>query len=337
MAQAAAQVWDEDGVRKAAALLLAMSKDTATRILKQLDPDDVGRILRAAAELGAIEMGDVHAIIDAFEDGFQAEPKLVGTIEDAEALANASLPPERAAAFMADLVGVRRDVLKDLAALPETRVVELLMAEHPQAGACVLARMKPDAVARILVAAPAPMRGEWLARMLNARPVEDDVFAIVEAALLKALETTDAPVVDDKGPSRIANIVNRLDPEEIEPTLGELESLRPEQAQAVRALIFRFDDLVLLSQQERAIVFDQISADRVVLALAGADEPIKDAVLSALGQRARRMVEAELASDAPAPKRDVTNARRSISETVLKLAEAGSIELPSMQPAEAPA
>lgn len=330
MAQAAPQGWDEEGVRKAAALLLAMSKDTATRILKQLDQDDVGRLLRAAAELGAMEMVDVNSIIDEFEQGVQADPKLVGTIEDAEHLANAALPPEQAAAFIAELGGARRDVLKDLSALPEPRVVEILSAEHPQAAAAVLARLKPDTVARILAATPLAMRGEWLARMLNARPVEDVMFEIVEDGIALALETGNAPV-DDKGPSRIANIVNRLDPEEIDSTLAELESLRPEQAQAVRALIFRFDDIVLLSQQARAVVFDQISADRVVLALSGAEEPIRDAVLSALGQRARRMVEAELSSDAPTPRREILAARRSIAESVLKLAEAGMIELPNAQ------
>lgn len=330
MAQAA-QVWDEEGVRKAAALLLAMSKDTATRILKQLDQDDVGRLLRAAAELGAMEMVDVNSIIDEFEQGVQADPRLVGTVEDAEQLANAAMPPEQAAAFIAELGGARRDVLKDLSALPEPRIVDILSAEHAQAAAAVLARLKPETVARILAAAPLALRGEWLARMLNARPVEDIAFEIVEDGIALALETGDAPVVDDKGPSRIANIVNRLDPEEIDSTLAELESLRPEQAQAVRALIFRFDDIVLLSQQARAVVFDQISADRVVLALSGAEEAVKDAVLAALGQRARRMVEAELSSEAPTPRREVLAARRSISESVLKLAEAGTIELPGAQ------
>lgn len=335
MAQAA-QVWDEEGVRKAAALVLAMSKDTATRILKQLDQDDVGRLLRAAAELGAMEMVDVNSIIDEFEQGVQADPKLVGTVEDAEQLANAAMPPEQAAAFIAELGGARRDVLKDLSALPEPRIVDILSTEHPQAAAAVLARLKADTVARILAAAPLALRGEWLARMLNARPVEDIAFEIVEDGIALALETGDAPVVDDKGPSRIANIVNRLDPEEIDSTLAELESLRPEQAQAVRALIFRFDDIVLLSQQARAVVFDQISADRVVLALSGAEEAVKDAVLAALGQRARRMVEAELSSDAPTPRREILAARRSISESVLKLAEAGTIELPGAQTGATP-
>jgi flagellar motor switch protein FliG len=81
------------------------------------------------------------------------------------------------------------------------------------------------------------------------------------------------------------------------------------------------------------ILFDTVPADRVVLALRGADVDIRDFILAALSSRMRRMVESELATGASPPRREIMDARRQIAETVLKLAEQGKIDLTS--PAEA--
>lgn len=325
--------FDENGVRKAAALLLAMSRETAARLLQQFDQEDVERILGAAADLGAVDLDDVYGIIDQFADGLREGPKLVGTFEEAERIANAAFAPERAQTIIGTLSGAARDVMKEFARLPESRVVDILLGEHPQVAAVALGRVGPAAAARLLVAAPAQSRGEWLARMMNSQPADDAVIDFVQRGLAAALDTPEAPKVDDKAPARIAGIVNRMEPEEIDAMLGELETVSPEQAQAVRALIFRFDDIVHLSQAARAVVFDQTPTERVVVALSGADEALREAVLSALGQRARRMVEAELSSDASPPKRDISAARRAIAETVLRLSENDAIALPRAQAA----
>ena len=325
---------DAKGLQKAATLLIAMSKDTAARVLRQFGSDDVSRILSAAAELDAIEFDHVSAIIEEFAEGLHAPQKLMGTLEAVEGIAQSAFPPEEAAAVLARVSG-RRNVMPDLMALPDARKIEILANEHPQVACVVLDRLGPDGAARALSAAPPQKRAEWLARMLAARPISEHAFDIIQRGLGNALDQAEAPKVDSKGPARIANIVNRLEPEEIDVTLDELEALQPAQAQAVRAHIFRFDDIVSLGQPARALVFDQVAAEKVVLALTGASADLKEAVLSVLGQRARRMVEAELSSDVVPNRKDVTHARRIIADTVLKLAETGALELPNAQPASA--
>jgi flagellar motor switch protein FliG len=72
---------------------------------------------------------------------------------------------------------------------------------------------------------------------------------------------------------------------------------------------------------------DGIPVERTVLALQGADAELQTKVLSALAPRARRMAEAELQSPANVPPRDIVDARRTIVDSVLRLAADGLIDI----------
>jgi flagellar motor switch protein FliG len=74
-------------------------------------------------------------------------------------------------------------------------------------------------------------------------------------------------------------------------------------------------------------VMDGIPVERTVLALQGADAELQTKVLSALAPRARRMAEAELQNPANVAARDIVDARRTIVETVLRLASEGLIDI----------
>ena len=57
---------------------------------------------------------------------------------------------------------------------------------------------------------------------------------------------------------------------------------------AVKQLVFRFDDIVSLPQPARTLLLDPVQTETVTNALRGADDALREAVLSALSQRTRR-------------------------------------------------
>ena len=92
-------------------------------------------------------------------------------------------------------------------------------------------------------------------------------------------------------------------------------------------MLFTFEDLATLSQATRTTILDQVPTERLVLALKGTDATFQAAILSALTARSKRMVEAELQGGTMPPAREIAEARRSIVDTVLKMAAKGGIEL----------
>ncbi len=92
-------------------------------------------------------------------------------------------------------------------------------------------------------------------------------------------------------------------------------------------MLFTFNDLPRLSDRARALLFDRASIDIVVMSLRGSDPDFRNAVLSSMPSRGRRLVEGELASGASAPARDVAKARKAIADIVLGMAARNEIEL----------
>jgi flagellar motor switch protein FliG len=125
----------------------------------------------------------------------------------------------------------------------------------------------------------------------------------------------------------IADILIRLEKPQSEAVLKSLAELRPDDAKALKGLLFTFEDLATLPQAARTTILDQVPIDRLVLALKGTEAAFQATILSALASRAKRMAEAELQDGKTGPPREIADARRTIVDTVLKMAAKGSIEL----------
>jgi flagellar motor switch protein FliG len=92
-----------------------------------------------------------------------------------------------------------------------------------------------------------------------------------------------------------------------------------------------FEDVARLDQVSRVTLFDTISPEQIILALSDASASLTEIILSALGGRGRRMVEAELQAKTQQPADKVSAARRLIADAALTLAESGRITLPQAQ------
>jgi flagellar motor switch protein FliG len=286
------------GPEKAAALLLMMGKPPAARLLKQFDQPDLRAVALAAASLGAIPATMLDRLVEEFVTDFSAGADLLGDAGQAKSLLGDALPPEQ----IADILGLASgetgppDVWRSLGQAPESAIVALLMAERPA-----------TATARLIEQA-------------------------MEAALKKA-PTSGA---DAAGWSRLAGIINSLDPEEADDAMRALEQVRPKEAAIVKTMLFSFNDLPRLSERARALLFDRASIDIVVMALRGTDPDFRDTVLSSMPSRGRRLVEGELNSGAFAPPQDVAKARKAIADIVLGMASRNEIELGAPPSADSP-
>jgi flagellar motor switch protein FliG len=66
-----------------------------------------------------------------------------------------------------------------------------------------------------------------------------------------------------------------------------------------------------------------------VSALRGTDAEFREAALSAMAARSRRLVEGELGAPSNTPPAEIGKARREVVKIVLAMAQKGELELPS--------
>jgi flagellar motor switch protein FliG len=329
------------GVEKVAVLLLALGKGRASKLLKHFNPDELRMLSRSAADLRTIGSGDLETLVEEFAQRFSSGVNFVGTAaeiknllagvmtdeEYAEATGQ-ELPPPPAPAEADGSVWERASKAKI-----ET-LQAFLLKEHPQTAALVLSRIDSDTAAKAMGSFPAAHRSNLLCRLLDIKKVAPDALRVVELVLKDELLATSSSASH----TGVADILNRMDKTQTEAVLRSLRESRPDDAKAIKSLLFTFEELAVLPAAARNVIFDQVPIERLVLALKGTDPAFQAAILSSIGARSRRMVEAELQGGANSSARDIGDARRGIVDMVLKMIAKGEIELkPADAPVEEPA
>jgi len=318
------------GAQRAAALLIVLGKEAAPKLLQHLNKDEVREIAKAAATLGVVDRGSLDRMIDEFSDEFVEGPEIVGTLSEAQQLAAGTLAPQEIAAFVeTDKGPARSDVWQELGGLNDQRIVELVAGEPAWIAAPIVNRLGPERAAGLLEKLDNSARAMTIAHMLTSTAVAPVALSWLEEGVRMALSENLVNEHAGDAPKRVAEIVNRMEGAFVDEVLSHLSEVAPESAAIVRSQVFKFDELTILSHEDRLKLFDGLPTERVVLALKGATPDLIEAALGSLGARARRLVETELAGDGAAPRREVQAARRMIVETVLRLSAAGAIALPT--------
>jgi flagellar motor switch protein FliG len=325
------------GADKVAALLLTMGKPAAARLLKHFDDAELKEITQAAADLGPMSAPELETLIEEFAGEFAAGVGLLGTAKEVEKLLTGVLPPEQIASIMSGLLGTAAggSVWDKLSGTTETALADCLAKEHPQTAALILSKLKPGIAAKTMSRMEPRLRNGVMRRMVGLGPVMDSAMHLVEDAVEHDLLQAVSKNAGSGAHAKLADIINKLDRDKVDDVLQSLAEAKPETAAALKSLLFRFEDIVKLSQKSRSTLFDQIPAERVVLALRATDATFRDAVLSSLASRARRMVESELESGDGAVNREVLDARDAIAELALAMAGRGEIELNASEKVEA--
>jgi flagellar motor switch protein FliG len=322
------EVMELTGPKKVAALLLAMDKKVASRLLKHFDEDDIKLIAQTATDLGAVTKGTLDALIEEFAMHLRTGGDLVATANEVEALLSGVVPPEQIAEIMSQ---VRSKSLQSiwikLGEVPELSTAQYLAKEHPQVSALVLSRTPPVYAAAALKMLPTPLRNEIMRRMLSLKIVLEKPIQLLEGAVKEELLYKSAKNMGPTIHARLADIINKMDRKQMDEILTDLEQHRPKEAEVVRGLLFTFDDLLRLSQPALVTLFDAIPADRTITALFGAEPRMIETVLEATPGRARRMIEQELATGVKPSAKEIQKARRAIADAAMELIEKGIIEI----------
>jgi flagellar motor switch protein FliG len=316
------------GPEKVAILLLALGKAKAAKLLKRFDADDLRLLARSVTDLRPVTASDLEGLVEEFGQRFSSGVNFVGTADEIRDLLADVMPaeestPEPAAPEPQSEPG--EPVWDKIGRMRIEMLRALLMQEHPQTVAFILSRLGPEAAAKAISSLPTDYRSDLLCRMLGIRKVPDQVIGVVEARLASAL----AVATPSGSRNGIADILNRLEKTQSDAVLQSLAAVRPEDAKALKGMLFSFEDLMLLPPPARTAVLDSVPIERLILALKGTDATFQAAVLSALGARSRRMVEAELQGGGAAAVRDVADARRVIADTALKMIAKGDIQIPA--------
>lgn len=315
---------------KAAAVLLAMGKGVAGKLLKYFTQSELQQIIASAQRLRTIPPDELLILVNEFEDLFTEGTGLMDNAAAIEAILEEGLTPEevdgllgRRTAFQAYESSIW-DRLQDA---DPAFVGKFLTREHPQTVAYILSMLPSAFGAKVLLQLPDSRRADIMNRTVNMKEVSPKAAQIIENRVIELIDAIEAER-NSAGSAKVADLMNELDKPQVDTLLTSLETISKEAVNKVRPKIFLFEDLLLMPQRSRVLLLNDIAADVLTMALRGASAEMKEGVLSAISPRQRRMIESDLAVPTAALNpREIAIARRAVAQEAIRLAASGQILL----------
>lgn len=317
------------GTQKSAVLLMALGTDRAAQVLRQMREDEVTEIMGEVARLGEVTPEVIGEVLQEFESTSMARRQVaLGGPDVARQLLEVSLGADRALEIVDRMSTVF--VAPPFAAISKVdpkMLLSYLRDEHPQTIALVLAHMPPVSATRVLVGLSESEQRNVAIRIAEMGPVTSEVVSTVEGVLAQRLAgiTSMGDLESAGGVDRLVEVLANADTELEQFLLEGLQEHDPELADAVRARMFVFDDIVGIADRSVQQILRQVESRDLALALKGVSEEVRRKVLGNLSTRAAENLEVEIEVLGAVRLADVEQAQASVIEVIRKMEEDGSL------------
>ena len=323
---------ERTGTERAAILLLTLGEKEAAEVLKQMGAKEVQRIGAAMAKLRNVSKEEVQSVINDFSASVENQTSVgVGAEDFLRKVLVDALGQEKAAGII-DRISVGRSTkgLEALKWMDGRAVAELIRLEHPQIIAIVLAYLEPDQAAEVLAHLPANMRSDIMVRIATLDGVQPSALSELDDIMEKTFAgkgTTRTSALG--GAKAAANIINNLEPSQEGIIMEQITQTDEQLGSRIQDLIFVFDNLLEIDDRSMQELLRQVASDKLLLAMKGAEDDMKEKIFKNMSQRAAEMLKDDLESKGPVKISEVEGAQKEILQTARKLAEAGAIQLAS--------
>jgi flagellar motor switch protein FliG len=316
------------GVDKVTALLLTMGKPLADRIVKQLDNREIRLVAKSASSLPLISPELVDRLIDELTAELDSPEQLIGSPDDARGLISGAVNDEQASEIMSEVKGTSADrVWSRLADAPDEKLASYLSSEQPQIAAVIISRLETAKASAVMELLSRDQRADLSRRLLQLKPIADSALRLIADRLSQELFAGDSATPETDRHARLAAILNKLERIKIVEVLKGLDAAVPDDARRVREHVFCFEDIAMMTPEDRALLFDAVPSERTVMAMRGVDQALGDLVMQSISPRARRIVEAELSTPAKVARKSIVQAQLAIAELAQSMAAKSLIRL----------
>jgi len=318
------------GTEKAAILLLALGEEHTSKIIGSMDDDEIKELSQAMATLGTVDATVIERLFIEFSDMVSATGSVVGSMESTERLLSKILPDDRVGQIMEEIRGpAGRTMWDKLGNVNEQVLANYLKNEYPQTVAVVLSKVKPDHAAAVVQLLPEGMAVEVMMRMLRMESVQREVLDDIERTLRNEFMSNVARTNRRDAHELMAEIFNNFDRATEQRFMGALEEHNREAAEKVKALMFTFEDLGRMDAASAQTLLRKIDKAKLVVALKGATEPMRDFFFANMSERGGKLLREELNDMGPVRLRDVDEAQSYMCNIAKEMAANGEIMIAS--------
>ena len=317
------------GLEKTSILLLALGKETASKVLAHLNPREVQQIGTSMTNIADVSHDDIHAVMESFLSELGEDALGVNPTEYAQSLMVDALGEGGGGLMDAAMLGDQIKGLEALKWMHPSTISNMLKNEHPQVTAIVLSYFEPDLSAEILRGLPERFQSEIVYRIATLTTIQPralfDLNDVIETASSDGKGGKLATIGGEKKAAEILNLVGAgIDSRVLDEIAVEHEDI----SKGIQDKMFVFEDISGIEPRGIQTLLGEVPTDILKVALKGADQTMVDLFLGNMSKRQAEMLKEELEMSAPVKISDVEDAQRQIIQTVRRLADEEKIVMP---------
>lgn len=314
------------GEQKAAILLRAIGEDAAAMVMRNLDPKEIRKLGSFMTDTANITQEEEQSVMGDFEKASAAGEVSFHGKEYIKTILTKALGPEKAARLLESMNSRVYPGLDALKWVDAKAVSQMIKIEHPQTISLIMAHMESEQAGQVMIGLPPDLRADVALRLATMEEVQPEVLEELSGSLQDLLvASTGAHALTVGGSKVIADILTRVDKATEGGIMAKIAERNQSLADAIRALMFVFDDLIKLDDRGMQELMKEVSKEDLPVALRGASPDVKDKFLKNMSSRAAEMLKEDMELRGPAKVADVERAQQNILKVCRKLEEEGRI------------
>ena len=314
--------------QKAAAVVIALGTDKASKLFKYLSNEDAEKLALEVAKLGHLEAEQTEQVLDEFYKTCLTQKVVTdGGLEYARAVLEKAYGEDAATELLQKVSKYLKNRSFDFIEKADVKnLFSILQHERAQTIALVLSYVESDKAAAVIAELPEQKRIQVVRSIAMMDSASPEAIKIVEQQLRSRFDnvlTTDFTSIG--GIDYIADVMNHMDRSNEKFIFDEMGKDDPELTEEIRKKMFVFEDILTMDNRSIQRFIRDCDMKDVVYSLKGAGEEILAAFYSNMSSRMAEQVRSDLEVTVNVKLRDVEEAQSRIVGVIRKLEEEGEL------------
>ena len=314
--------------QKAAAVVVALGTEKASKLYKYLSTDEVETLTLEVAKLGHLQAEETEQILDDFYKNCLTQKVVTdGGVEYARAVLEKAYGEDMADELLRKMSRFLKNRTFDFLSKVDTKnLFNILQNERAQTIAIVLSHLESDKAADLLAELPDQKRIQVVRSIAKMDGASPEAIKVVEAQIRNRFDnilTSDNVRIG--GIDYVADVMNHMDRSNEKFIFDEIGKRDSELAEDIWKRMFVFEDILGMDNRSIQRFIRDCDTRDLVYALKGANEEIRACFFSNMSQRMAESVQSDLEMTNNVRLRDVEEAQSRIVGIIRRLDEAGEI------------
>ncbi|TYC85225.1 flagellar motor switch protein FliG [Novosphingobium sp. BW1] len=316
----------------AAVMMMLLDEEQTSRILAELEPDELRLLGEKMCALGDI---GPDVIAEALT-GFLEKTEALGLpshdrVSQVRTMMHRALGEVKTDNLMQRIVppNAPKGSMVELARwLNPSALIPLIKDEHPQAIAVLLVQLDPLVAAEVLHGLPPEQHSEIIHRVATIGPVSPQAIAMLEELLSQRItQCHGSRPLQMGGMKEAAEIINGVGKVIEKRVMSEIAKKDKALAKKLEEEMFKFEHLFVLDPQQMGVLLRDVGNDTLIDSLKGISEEEREFFFRAMSSRAADGVKDEIAARGRTKLADVVAAQKEVVAIARKLVADGSLIL----------